>query len=102
MPGIPCSTDDGNEAVFVISNLSPANELPTQSLCPICAAQYFVALLADLTTVDVSEFINFTLANEAEDHDAPDTAGASDDEHDAPAEPTADTTDEVFAASDES
>lgn len=55
--GIPCSSEDGNEAVLIISSLLPGSDLPTQSLCMECAPAFCVAILAQFTGVDVSDYL---------------------------------------------
>lgn len=73
-PNIPCSSDDGNAAVIIVSSLLPGDDLPTQSLCLDCAPAFFAAMLQSFTGVDVSDWLYSQLPQ------APPTEGEGDDQ----------------------
>lgn len=54
---IPCSSEDGNQAVVIISSLIPGMDMPTQSLCLECLPPFLVAMLAQFTGIDVTEHL---------------------------------------------
>lgn len=72
---IPCSSEDGNQAVVIISSLIPGMDMPTQSLCPDCLPPFLVAMLAQFTGVDLTGAL-YEAAEEATRQAAEDTAAA--------------------------